>query len=236
LGLLLVFACLLHYLGQAPFKWKALNISLWTATLILGLFIAIYRPSDFNYPLIWSTPQLYEGGQAYSLYANLGKGLGGYLVIAYLLKKNTNNTPPAEQLKALCASFTSVLALLMVAAVFFGVGWQPKLPSGVLYFAMINLFITVMAEEAFFRLLIQKTLSSFFQDKTLGVFIAAVMATLIFTLSHTTTLGPALYLYCIAGALYSSIYAYTQQFSLAVAVHFGTNLFHFLLLEYPMLL
>ena len=83
-GLLLVFSfLLLTYYGIKDTNWL-LVISIWLITLLLGFFIAIYRPGSFNYPLIFSLPELFPGGEPFDLFANISKGLVGYIVVAVL--------------------------------------------------------------------------------------------------------------------------------------------------------
>ncbi len=205
----------------------------WIFTLALGFLLAVYRPSNFDYPLLWKVSELYEGGAAFALYANISKALGGYIVVMYLLKFQANETMRLPLTKSISVAALATAVILLVANAVFDVSWQPKIPSGLLYFVSVNLLITVLAEEAFFRLLIQKRLSLFFSNRTLGLWISAVVATLIFALAHSTEIGPGFMLYIFSGGVYSLVYAYTQRFSVALGLHFGTNILHFLLLEYP---
>lgn len=232
--LLSLFTLGLYAITEMNIRHKTVAIALWLVTLLLGFFIAIYRPGDFHYPLIWHFSELHEGGKDFALYANTSKALGGYLVIIwFLMRLPRDETRPSLGLSVV-AILTATIFLLLIANLLFGVRWQPKLPEGWLYFVVVNLGITVIAEEAFFRLLVQRQLVLLFSNKKPGVWIAAASATGLFALAHTTTPGPALLLFLVAGAVYSAVYAYTNRLSMAVAVHFGVNILHFLLLEYPL--
>lgn len=242
LGLLLLFSLGLYGLRKqtktsssfCTFSPKVLTHPLWCITLMLGLAAAIYRPQDFNYPLLWSTESLYENGSSFQLYINLSKAIGGYLIVVYfarwLAPPSTAMNLRASVILASCGT----IALLLICWAGFGIAWQPKLSSGLAFFILVNLLVTVISEEAFFRLLIQKYLTESINNKYLGFGVPVFVATIIFTLAHSTTIGPAFGLYLIAGLIYSLVYAITQRFYIAVAVHFSTNLLHFIFLEYPL--
>ncbi len=207
---------------------------IWAVSLFVGFFIAIYRPSDFSYPLVWATERLYPGGDPYFLYANISKALGGYLVIVWLLNSPSSHQQSARPIlnSAFITAFC-VFALLGIANVCFGVDWALKVSIGIIYFSAVNLFVTVLAEEAFFRLFIQDRIQVLFSNTKLGTGVSIVFVTALFAFSHTASIGPTFFLFLVAGFTYSVVYAVTRRFSMALAVHFGVNIFHFIFLEYP---
>ncbi|MFT5084157.1 MAG: membrane protease YdiL (CAAX protease family), partial [Lentisphaeria bacterium] len=223
-----------YALSDIKHSHKVLKIGTWLITLLLGFFIAIYRPANFNYPLIFQTKELYEGGQSFSLYANTSKALGGYLVVLWLLAYSTAGKNQRSLPRSIMFAIAAITCVLFIANVFFHVQWQPKLPEGLLYFIVVNLGISVVAEEAFFRLLIHDQIVSFFSNKRAGMWVGASAATVLFALSHTASIGAAFLLFFIAGATYSAVYIFSGRLSMAICVHFGVNILHVLLLEYPL--
>lgn len=208
----------------------------WLFSLLFGFFVAIYRPGGFNYPLIWETSGLYPGGGAYLLFCNISKAAGGYLVFIWLLGScsvSTLNQATRPLLNSLLIAAAGVLTVLAVATTFFNIGWAPKLSEGILYFSAVNLLVTVMAEEAFFRLLIQDRINALFSNKRLGTGVGIAIVSLVFALSHTASIGPMFFLFLIAGVVYASVYSVTGRFSMALTAHFGVNVLHFIFLEYP---
>ena len=213
--------------------WVAL--SLWLITLITGFAIALYRPGDFNYPVAH-----HFGDLEFTLYANLAKALAGYVIIIWLwssygLGRRKRRVPTALLIGG------GILAILCAARFIFQIGWQPKLPDGILWFVLINVGVTVVAEEAFFRLLLQDGLAKL--ALTVGAkktraaqWSAAAVATLIFALAHAPITHPLFWLFLLAGGVYALEYEYTGRFSAAIATHFGVNILHFTLLEYPLTL
>ncbi len=232
--LLPVFIIGLYIISGNPLSHKAIAMAIWLATLLLGFFIAIYRPDGFNYPLIWQTTSLYEGGQPFLLRANTSKAIGGYLVIAFLLTHTLRKKEQHSLLASVIFTFAVAVLAILVASFVFGVQWKPKLSEGFLIFSIVNLGITVASEEAFFRLLIQDYIASLFTNKHVGICVAAGIATLLFAFAHTTTFNAAFLLYLCVGAGYSAVYIYTRRLSMAIAVHFGVNILHFSFLEYPL--
>lgn len=86
----------------------------------------------------------------------------------------------------------------------------------------------------FFRVLIQERMAALLRGSHLGLAVAAVCATLLFALAHTTAMGPGFFLYLMAGAVYSGVYLLTRRISMAILVHWLTNTGHFILLDYPL--
>lgn len=201
------------------------RLGLWFTCLALGFFIALYRPGNFNYPLIYHFASL-----DFPLYANLGKGLAGASILLWLW-------PTTGQHKPLGTSLA--LALLAVPLVIFtahglGIAWQVKFPAGIVWFLLINLGITVLAEEAFFRLLIQDQLANIWGKSTMAAGLAAIVSVILFTLAHTYPTQPYFALYLLAGSLYCAVYTYSRRLTMTLATHALVNLGHFTLLTYPL--
>nr|WP_254438024.1 CPBP family intramembrane glutamic endopeptidase [Ruegeria arenilitoris] len=102
------------------------------------------------------------------------------------------------------------------------------LPSWWLIFALSNLFLTCLTEEAFFRGYLQ----SVFISKT-GTTIGIVAASLLFGLAHAGG-GPALVVFAsILGAACGLGYFATGRLWVPVLMHFGFNALHLALFTYP---
>lgn len=226
LMLLPLFAAGLYRVAQHKSGW--LDGVLWVATLLLGFFIAIYRPAGFSYPPIWQ----FESLSNFTLYLNSAKAIGGYLVLVWLIRARAQS-PSLALLPSLLIACAGI-ALVISAGMGCGLAFAPKLPEGFVYFILLNLLVTVVAEEAFFRLLLQNRLVHMMGNSRAAILAALGITALIFALAHTTIIGPAFFLFLFAGFVYGLVYTITKRFSMALVVHFGTNLSHFLLLEYPL--
>lgn len=235
--LLLPFILLVLSLHRVDKENKLVLTAFLIPTILLGFSIAIYRPAGFEYPLVWHTEGMYEGGTAFSLTANLGKVVGGYILIVWFARRMARIGPASDLIDvkqraiivALC-----ILSVLLFANVFFDVNWQPKLSEGIIYFFLINLFFTVVSEEAFFRLLIHDHVAVYFTNRTVGDAAGIAVTTLLFALSHSSAYEPGFLLYAFAGFAYAFAYSKTKSLLACISVHFGVNILHFIFLEYPL--
>lgn len=177
-------------------------------------------------------------GRAVLLYVNLSKAIGGYLVVIWLGMglRHHRSTLVGERslLSQLVVALVGVGAILFTAFAFYGVGWKPKIPDGILYFVVVNLLVTVLSEEAFFRLMLQSQIERFFKNKRLGICVGIVIASLLFALAHAGATGLVFFLFLFAGFIYAAVYAWTRSLLASMATHFGVNIAHILLLEYPL--
>ncbi|MCP8899564.1 CPBP family intramembrane glutamic endopeptidase [Gilvimarinus xylanilyticus] len=201
-------------------------IGLWLFCLVAGFTVALYRPMEFDYPVIHFFSSL-----DFTLYLNVGKALAGLAVFIWLWRAH----PSPKNMALSCALASgAIVAVLGVAHWVFGVGWAIKWPDGIIWFALINAGATVLAEEAFFRLLLQNKLASLLPLHYRPRLIAALVATLVFALAHAPPTHPSFLLFLWAGGLYAWVYAATGRFSMALLTHFGVNILHFTLLRYPL--
>lgn len=212
-----------------------LAASLWLLALISGFAIALYRPGNFTYPAVHHFSEL-----GFTLYPNLAKALAGYFIIIWLWEPYGIGQGRTRAPAALLVG-VSALAVLCAASFVFKIDWQPKLPDGILWFVLINFGITVVAEEAFFRLLLQDGLAKLVlmasaKKQRVAQWGAAAVATLLFALAHASITHPLFWLFLLAGGVYALVYQCTGRFSAATATHFGVNILHFTLLEYPLTL
>jgi membrane protease YdiL (CAAX protease family) len=99
-----------------------------------------------------------------------------------------------------------------------------KWPEATPLFLVVNLFLTVIAEEAFFRGFIQErftvALSAYRWHKVAAITVSA----LLFGVAHV-----------VAGLGYAIAYQRTRRIESAIAAHFLLNAVHFLTLSYPYL-
>lgn len=227
-----ILALYLHF--QRPPQSRVLGMLLWLFTLLCGFFIALYRPDNFSYPLLWRSDQLYEGGAFFSLFVNVSKALGGYLIIIAWLFSTARREMVAMPLgRSFSIAFWGCLAALLIANQGFNLAWRPKLSEGIVYFAIVNLGVTVMAEEAFFRLLIQAYLQKLWRGRSVLYFSCGI-TTLLFAVAHAPASLEFWLLYLVVGGIYSLVFALTQRFSAVVVTHFSVNLLHFIFFEYPL--
>lgn len=108
------------------------------------------------------------------------------------------------------------------------------LPLPLLFaWATSNLLVTVMAEEALFRGVIQRALMARYGVRGVGGVAAVVLPASLFGLAHIGGGWEYVALATVAGAGYGAIYLLTRRLEGAIAAHFLLNSTHLLLFSYP---
>ena len=98
---------------------------------------------------------------------------------------------------------------------------------------MNNLFFVCVAEESFFRGLIQGGLANLAPSIFPWKWLPLVVSSSLFGLNHYEGGLPYILLAAFAGTFYGYIYRKTNKIQSSIFVHFGLNLTHFLLFSYP---
>jgi len=114
---------------------------------------------------------------------------------------------------------------------------EPKWSDAALAFLVANLLFTCVAEEAFFRGLIQERLMRLAETRRQPAWnwIAIAVSTLLFGLAHAGGGATWLLVATIAGLGYALVYARTRSIEGAILVHFAVNAAHFIGFTYPRL-
>ncbi len=235
------FGLLLSYKLQNREGFKAI---LWIAVLITGLIIGLYRPQGFNYPLLFSIEALHTAGKPFDLYINTGKLLAGYLALVVLIQyiKDKNAFMYNTQHQVLLIVFLNGV-VVGVATILLQLKWHPK-PEFIwltLIFLTSNLLVTVVTEEVFMRLIVQRQITQWLNNieklngKALYIEgIAVTTTSLIFLITHSTQSVATSITFFIAGFAYAFAYSLTKNITAPIATHFGVNLLHFCFLTYPL--
>lgn len=234
-GLLVLFIAALaaFYFARNRAAW--VKVVLWLPLLPLGLAIALMRPEGFSYPLVFSMNELYPGGKPFDLHLNTAKALAGYAVVIWLL-----GSAPKQMLVTGRQVFVWPILLagvvLGVAIPLLGLEWQPKWGLHAVWFLLVNLLVTCVAEESFMRLLVQGPLQRALQrfGAAPAAFIALTVTTVLFAAAHSPQGAHAWAIYLVAGCAYGAAYTLTGRLSAAIATHFLVNAVHYLLLTYPL--
>lgn len=211
----------------------------WLVAIILGVAVGVYRPSDFNYPLVFSVNQFYEGGLPFSLYVNIAKLFAGYIIICLLFtSKSQSNIYIKSRVQQYLLAVGLGLLILIVAYHFLDFRFHLKALNYILLFAAVNLLVTCVTEEAFMRLLLQaelqKLIARKFNNRYAQEIIPLLLATLVFVLTHFTHDAPTMWVFGLAGFIYSVVYCLTKNLWACIVVHFTVNIMHFAFLTYPL--
>jgi membrane protease YdiL (CAAX protease family) len=164
----------------------------------------------------------------FSMYLNLDKPLAFFaLLLAYPILLGGESK---VRVKPALLVMIPLLLLLPIASVLGALKPELSLPSWWWLFALNNLVLTCVAEEALFRGFIQQSLSRRF-DWRVGL----VVASLLFGLAHFSG-GPLLMIFAaLAGAGYGLVFHFTGRLWCAVLAHFVFNFCHLVFFTYPIL-
>jgi len=197
--------------------------------IVLSLGLAMHKIPGFFNQLVFSSDAFGQSGLPFTLYANVDKALAGLALLnAFSAHIKWRLGLKEFQLIALFLAGFFTLAILL------GAEFELKLMHLTWVFLLLNLFITCIAEEAFFRLAIQRPINRGLKNALNGG-LAVLISAAIFMLAHFHTGEGAekrlLLIFC-AGLLYGTVYL-KRNFGSAVMLHFSLNAIHFMLFAYP---
>ncbi|HSX04531.1 MAG TPA: CPBP family intramembrane glutamic endopeptidase [Rhabdochlamydiaceae bacterium] len=179
------------------------------------------------------------GAYPYTFNLNWDKPMTGIFILAWAFPLITTR----EQLKkvlfvTLPYTIGAVLIILLLSVWLNVVKWDPKMPPYFWLWAIANLFLVSIPEEALIRGFIQKEFFSWFGEKGFLANAGCILATsLIFALIHIKGVPSSSYilLVFVASILYGSIYQYTKAIESSIFCHYAVNIVHLLFFTYPAL-
>ncbi|NOE27587.1 CPBP family intramembrane glutamic endopeptidase [Ruegeria sp. HKCCD6157] len=216
----LVGASLLPHLKGWPAVAGHLLLILWC--LVMGAHLL----PGFENVKILDQVQAGAGSASFTLHLNLDKPMVFFAVLLAwpgMLRGKTqiNRT-------ALLAGLLLLPGLFLLGLSFGAVQPEFTVPPWWLVFALSNLFLTCLTEEAFFRGYLQSAIAP-----RLGAVGSVIAASLLFGLAHVAG-GPALVVFAsILGLACGLGYYATRRLWVPVMMHFGFNLIHLFLFTYP---
>ena len=148
-------------------------------------------------------------------------------------RRRLRSRPPGGFPAAVATAAVSIGIALAAGYVRF----EPKWPGAAPAFLVANLLFTCVAEEAFFRGLVQERLMRLAESRRQPAWnaIAIAVSTLLFGLAHAAGGATWMLVATVAGLGYSLVYARTRTIEGAILVHFLVNAAHFLGFTYPRL-
>jgi membrane protease YdiL (CAAX protease family) len=203
--------------------------------VVLSILLFMHRLPGFNNLLVFDKMHFSTDAAPFTMYLNLDKPFIGFILFTCFGSIWYQNRPDTKMLLKAIA-----LPLLIITAICLGTAlllhfvlWNPRLPPKAWIWALNNLLLVAVCEEAFFRGYLQGIIGKLvFKRKS--PYIPLFITAFLFGLAHTTG-GPALMLLAfIAGCGYGWAY-YKGGILAAILTHFFFNALHFFLFTYPML-
>lgn len=205
--------------------------------LILGILLGMHALPGFDNPLLIDGAIVAPGATPYTLYFNFDKTLVGILLIGLgstALLRSAGEWQSALRTAVPVIAINIVVAMVLSMALGF-VAFQPKWTGLFWSWAIVNLLLTCLSEEAFFRGFIQKEVSDALSRRRHGEGVAVAVSAMLFGIAHFAGGWRYVLLATIAGAGYAIVYRRTRRIEMAMLAHFALNAVHFLLFTYPQL-
>src|SRR5450830_1326152 len=222
-------------IGRKP-EAKWLGRLLLLLTMLAALALAMHLLSGFHNPRVIDKLVLSPGGAPFSQYLNFDKGLAGLVLLALFCTRAQQWPEFGLAMKRAVPVMAITLAAVVATALAIGfVKPDFKFPDITLQFLLVNLLLTCVAEEAFFRGLLQGRIAVFLGTRSRGEIGALLIASVLFGLTHAAGGWRVILLATIAGLGYGVAYRHIKSIEAAIATHFIVNAVQFLALTYPYL-
>ncbi|WP_010453285.1 CPBP family intramembrane glutamic endopeptidase [Vibrio rotiferianus] len=200
----------------------------WSVVIIWCVMLFVHLIPGFNNLQVLNKVTAGPLSAPFSMYLNLDKPLA--LFALFLAYPFLLGSEAKGRVKPALLVMIPLLSLLPIAAMLGALKPEMSLPSWWWLFALNNLILTCVAEEALFRGFVQQSLSRRF-DWRLGLVIASIL----FGLAHFAG-GPLLIVFAtLAGLGYGLVFHFTGRLWCAVLVHFLFNFCHLVFFTYPIL-
>jgi len=205
------------------------------AVVVVSLLLALHLLDGFHNPIVIRDAVLSAGALPYRQHANFDKGLAGVLVVGIL---GVARLRSAASLRTVARPVGPIVLVTigsaMAAAVALGfVRFDPHWTPAFWVWAPINLLLTCVSEEAFFRGFLQREAERLLDGRPRAATMAVAASALLFGLAHVAGGGRYVLLATLAGTGYALVYQRTGRIETSILTHFGVNATHFLLFTYP---
>lgn len=200
----------------------------WSVVIIWCVMLFVHVIPGFNNLQVLNKVTAGPLSAPFSMYLNLDKPLA--LFALFLAYPFLLGSEAKGRVKPALLVMIPLLSLLPIAAMLGALKPELSLPSWWWLFALNNLILTCVAEEALFRGFVQQSLSRRF-DWRLGLVIASIL----FGLAHFAG-SPLLIVFAtLAGLGYGLVFHFTGRLWCAVLAHFLFNFCHLVFFTYPIL-
>lgn len=200
----------------------------YSLVIIWALALSLHLIPGFSNLLVLDKVISGPESAAFTMYLNLDKPMVFFaLLLAYpalLGKAKTLN------IKSIAITSVALFTLLPIAAATGALKPEFSLPNWWWLFALNNLLLTCVVEEAFFRGFIQQTLS-----KRFGWIACLIVASVLFGLAHFAGGLLLVFFATLAGLGYGLIFHFTGRLWASVLAHFLFNFAHLVFFTYPIL-
>jgi membrane protease YdiL (CAAX protease family) len=204
------------------------------ATAVLAVMLAVHLWPGFNNPVVAHDLKLSPDAAPITQSAKFDKGAAGLILLAYFCRR-VQGVADWPRVAATGIGVGAATAVVVIGPLALGglVELDPKLPRFAFAWVPINLLLTCVLEEAFFRGLLQERMAKALARHPQWRWAPLGASSLLFGLAHAGG-GPVLIAAATAaGVGYGIAYAATRHIEAAILAHFTLNAIHFFAFTYP---
>lgn len=227
---ILLFGSAVYCIQQQKIR-LILRIPAGIIVLLLGAAFMMHLVPGFHNVNVLHRVYISKDAIPFSLYLNIDQAVVGILLLGFCHQRIATGK---EWLLLFKQTIPWMLGIIFIVSVLslalHFVQFDAKLPRDFFVWAIANLLIVCLAEEAFFRGFIQH-----YSARVIGHYAAILLAALLFGLRHYPGGIKYMILATIAGIGYGWIYVRTKHIEGSIVTHFGLNVVHILFFTYPAL-
>jgi len=209
-----------------------------TLAALLALAMSLHLLPGFHPAVLLQNLRLTPDAAPFTLGLGFDKAAAGLLLLAAFSVRSASWRQFGSALPAILVTAAATAAVSIGVALAAGyVRVEPKWVAATPAFLVANLLFTCVAEEAFFRGLIQERLMRLATSRGQPAWngIAIAVSTILFGLAHAGGGITWMAVATIAGLGDALVYARTRAIEGPILVHFAVNALHFLAFTYPRL-
>jgi uncharacterized protein len=212
---------------------RAWRVAGHVAFVAIAILLGLHLLPGFNNLSVIGPVRFTPDAMPFTMYLNLDKPLAGFWVLlvwpALCLERGAWSWA-----RGLFVGFATAIVCLGLALAFGQVAVAPKWPPLGWLWAINNLLLVCLTEEAVFRGYLQEGMTRRLGERRHADAIAVMVAAVLFGLAHFAGGIAYVLLATLAGVGYGIAYR-LSGLQAAVLAHFTLNLLHFGLFTYPML-
>lgn len=217
---------------QLPVSWRSLSLLLF---IVFALGLGLHVIPGFNSLLVIEPTRFSEDAKTFQLFMNIDKTLIAIFILGLIYQQPGNIKTWRYTLGYLVWYIPCLILLLLLTAFLAGyLQFEPKLIDKLGFWIWANL-MTCIAEEVFFRGLVQQQLANKLKIFIGGRWIALIIASILFGIAHIAGGWTYVMLSILAGLGYGLIYQLSGRIEASILTHFSVNLAHVTLFTYPAL-
>jgi membrane protease YdiL (CAAX protease family) len=202
-----------------------------------ALALALHVVPGFHNPVLLAGVRFTPDAVPFTVSLSFDKAAAGLVLVAAFCRPGRRLDGRPWAARTLAGALASCIVVIGLAVAIGYTRFEPKWPDAAPAFLAGNLLFTCVAEEAFFRGLIQERIERLADAGGRAAWraVAVVTGAVLFGLAHAGGGTSFMLLATVAGLGYGLTYSATRRIESAILAHFALNAVHFVGFAYPAL-